>query len=86
MHLFAILENSTLRRDCDRLRQVFDKVLLSIPGLFGAIGLFTVEELVETEAAKFIVVGFDFATTLLSPFCSCILFAIVLVQLVKLKF
>ena len=58
MHLFAILENSTLRRDCDLLRQVFDKVLLSIPELFDAIGLFTVEELVETEAAKFIVVGF----------------------------
>ena len=86
MHLFATLENSTLRRDCDLLRQVFDKVLLSIPGLFDAIGLFTVEELVETEAAKFIIVGFDFATILLSLLCSCILFAIVLVQLVKLKF
>ena len=58
---------------------------LSIPGLFDAIGLFTVEELVETEKARFIVVGFDFATILLYPSCSCILFAIVLVQLVKLK-
>ena len=46
----------------------------------------TVEELVETMKARFIVVGFDFATTLSSPSCSCILFAIVLRQLVKLKF
>ena len=81
-HLFAILENSTLRRHWNFLRQVslnltnlFDKVLLSIPGLFDAIGLFTVEEFVETETARFIVVGFDLASILLSPFCSCILFA-----------
>ena len=69
MHLFAILENSTLRPDCDLLRQVS-----------------TVEELVETETAKFIVVGFDFATIVLSPSCSCILLAVVLVQLIKLDF
>ena len=31
-------------------------------------------------------VGFDFATILFSPFSSCILFAIVLGQLVELKF
>ena len=55
MHLFAILENSTLRRDCDLLRQVslyltnlFDRV----HGLFDAIEQFTVEELVETETAR----------------------------------
>ena len=66
--------------------QSFRKGALSIPGLFDAIGFCTVEELVETETAKFIVVGFDFATILFSPSCSCILFAIVLVQLVKLKF
>ena len=59
---------------------------LSIPGLFDAIGLFTDEELVETETARFIDVGLDFATILLSSFCSCILFATVSVQLVKLKF
>ena len=90
MHLFAILENSTLRRDCDLLRQVslYQSVrqrALSIPGLFDAIGLFTVEELVETENARLIVVGVDFARILLSPsFCSCILFAIVSVRLIKL--
>ena len=59
---------------------------LSIPGLFHAIGLFIDDELVETAAAKFIAVGFNFATIQLSSFCSCIPFAIVLVQLVKLKF
>ena len=46
--------------------------------LFDAIGLLKVEELVETEKARCIVVGFDFATILLSPSSSCILFAIVL--------
>ena len=50
------------------------------PGLFDAIGLFTVEELVETGTVRFIVVGFDFVTILFSPSCSCILFAIVLKQ------
>ena len=68
MHLFAILANSTLRRDCDLLRQVSLSVLdqsvrqgaLSIPSLFNAIGLFTVEELVETETARFIVACFYF--------------------------
>ena len=56
------------------------------PGLFDAIGRFTDEELVETVAVRFIAVGFDFATILFSSFCSCTLFAIVLEQLVKLKF
>ena len=41
---------------------------MSIPKLFDAIGLFTDEELVETETAKFIVVSFDFATILFSFF------------------
>ena len=41
---------------------------MSISGLFDAIGLFTVEELVETETAKFVAVGLDFATTLFSSF------------------
>ena len=87
MHLFAILENSTLRSDCDLLRQVylFDRVLEVSLG-FSTQSDCSVEELVETETAKFIVVGFDFATILLSPSsCSCIFFAIVLVQLDKLK-
>ena len=57
---------------------------LSTSGLFDAIGLCTVAELVETRETKFII-GSDF-TTILSSFCSCILFAIVLVQLVKLNF
>ena len=89
LHLFAILENSTLRLDCVLfasgllvLDQSVRQGALSIPGLFDAIGLFTVEELVET--ARFTVVGF--ATILFSPSCSCILFAIVLVQLAKLNF
>ena len=59
---------------------------LSTPRLLDEIGLSTDEELVATELVRFIVVDFDFATILLSPSCSCILFAIVLVQLVKLKF
>ena len=43
-----------------------------------AIGLFTVEEVAGTREDKFVAVDFDFATILSSPFCSCILFAIVL--------
>ena len=64
----------------------FPKDALSISKLFDAIGLFTDEALVETVTARFTAVGFDFATILSSCFCSCILFAIVLVELVKLKF
>ena len=58
---------------------------MSIPGLFDAIGWFTDEELVETVDVRLIAVGVDFATILSSSFCSCILFAIVLEQLVMLK-
>ena len=65
--------------------QSYRQGALSIPGLFDATGFCTVEELVETVKARFIV-GFGFATILSSLSCSCILFAIVLVQLVKLKF
>ena len=57
----------------------------SIPGLLDTIGLFTDEELV-TELVRFIAVGLDFATVLFSSDCSCILFAILSVQLNKLKF
>ena len=56
------------------------------PGLFDATGFCTVEELVEKVEARFIVVGIGFATIQFSPSCSCIIFATVLVQLVKLKF
>ena len=58
---------------------------LSIPRLLNVIGRFTNEELAATELVRFITIGFDFATILSSSFCSCILFAIVLWQLVKLK-
>ena len=74
LHLFAILENSTLRLDCVVLLQAslyltkhFDRGALNIPGLFDATGFCTVEELVETVKASFVVVGFDFATILSSP-------------------
>ena len=53
-------------------------VLMSIPGLLDAIGLFAEEELVGTCGDRFIAVDFDFANILSSSFCSCILFAIVL--------
>ena len=46
--------------------------------------LFADEELAGTCEDKFIPVGFDVATILSSPFCSCILFAIV-GQLIKLE-
>ena len=59
---------------------------MSIRGLWDAIGLFANEELVGTCEDKPIAVDFDFAAILSSPFCSCILFAIVLVQLIELEF
>ena len=59
---------------------------MSIPGLLDAIGIFAVEEIARTCEDKFIAVDFDFATLLSSAFCSCILFAIVLGQLLKLEF
>ena len=61
-------------------------VAASIPGLLYAIRLFADEELVGTWEDKFVVVEFDFATLPSSPFCSCILFATVLGQLIKLEF
>ena len=61
-------------------------VAMSIPGLLDANGLFADEELAGTCEDKFIAADFDFATILPSPFCSCILFAIVLAQLIKLEF
>ena len=47
---------------------------MSFSGPFDAIGSFEDEELAETVEDRFI--GFDFAT-IISSFCSCILFAIV---------
>ena len=47
---------------------------------------FADEKLVGTSEDRFIAVDFDFATLLSSPFCSCILFAIVLGQLIELEF
>ena len=87
MHLSASLEDSTLRRVLNfffPLHQV--SLNLSIPGLFDAIGSFADEELTETVEDRFVTVGFDFATSLSSSFCSCMMFAIVLVQLIKLEF
>ena len=62
---------------------------VSIAGLLDAIGLFADEELIGTWEDKVIAIDFDFATILSSPFCpfsSCILFAVVLGQLIKPEF
>ena len=59
---------------------------LSIPGLLDAIGLFTDEDFIATELVRFIAFRLDFATILFSSDCSCILFAILSVRLIKLKF
>ena len=59
-------------------------VALSITGPFDVIGRFTDEELVKTVEVRFITVGFDFATILSSSLSSCILFSIVVGQLIKL--
>ena len=77
--------DATSRLNSLVLVQSFWLGALSSPGLFDAIGFCTVEELVETVKARFNV-GFDFATNLSSLFSSCILFAIVSVPLVELKF
>ena len=53
---------------------------MSIPGLLDAIGLDAA-----MEDDRFIAASRDLDTTI-SSFCSCILFAIVVVQLFKLKF
>ena len=87
LHLFAILENSTLPLDCVLSLRAFrrNRILYNqrtcrdSEGQVHAIGWFTDEELVETIGVKFIAVGFDFATVLFSP-------SIALVWLVKLKF
>ena len=50
------------------------------------IRFFADEELAGTIEDRFIAVGLDFATNLSSSFCSCTLFTIFLVQLIKLEF
>ena len=87
VHLSVALENSTLRRILNFFSSCF-RFLRSYeyPQLLDAIGLFEDEELVGTWEDRFVAVDFDFATLLSSPFCSCILFAIVFAQLIKLEF
>ena len=58
---------------------------MSFPRYEDVIGFSADEELAGTDEERFIAVDFDSATFLACPFCSCILFAIVLVQLVKLE-
>ena len=58
---------------------------MSFPGSEDAIRFFEDEELAGTVEDKFIAVGLDFATILSSSICSCTLFAIFLVQLIKLE-
>ena len=59
---------------------------MSFPGPFDVFASFADEEHAETVEDTFIAIGFDFATILSSSFCSCILFVIVLEQLIKLEF
>ena len=61
-------------------------VAMSFSGLLDAIGLFADDEHLGTCEDKFIAVDYDFATILSFSFCSCILFAIVLAQLINLDF
>ena len=71
----SLSENSTCRLEA-----------LSVPCLLDASGLFTEEELVGKDLTRVIADCLDFAAILFSSFCSCILLAILSVQLIKLKF
>ena len=88
MHLAVSHENPTLRRVefLLSLASGFPVDAVSVPELFDAIGRFTDKELVETVEVKFTAMGCDFSTILSSSFCSCILCAIVLGQLIVLEF
>ena len=66
------IEFSCVRFPC--IDQSFRQGALSVSGLFDASGFCTIEELVETVKARFIVVGSDFAMILSSPSSCCILF------------
>ena len=68
------------------LTNPFDRVLLGISGLFEAIRTLHNRRTCRDKSDKGSSSALDFATILFSPSCSCILFAIVLVQLVKLNF
>ena len=78
LHLFATLENSTLRffhlvlslQVSLYSSNLVDSVPSSVPALFDAIGLCTVEERVAHCKTRFNV-GVDFATILSPPFSSC---------------
>ena len=88
VHLAASHENSTLRRVWIFFfpwRQVSLKQWVS-PGLLMEPDLSRMRKLAETIKDRFIAIGFDFATILSSSLCSCILFAIVLEQPIKLEF
>ena len=78
-------QNSTLRQDWIFFL-ISRQVSPNTQSVDLRIGRFTDEELVETVTARLIDVGFDFATIVASSLGSYILFAIVLVQLIKLKF
>ena len=88
MHLTASLEYSTLRRISNFFSSCF-QVSLQLwvfPGFLDAIGIFGIEELARTCEDRFTAADVDFTTILSSPFSSCILFAIVVGQLIKLDF
>ena len=87
MQLSVALENSTLRRILSFLSTCFrvSSELWVSPDVLVQSD-FADEELVRTWEDWFVAVDFDFATLLSSSFCSCILFAIVLEQLIKLEF
>ena len=65
--------------------QIFSTRCLEHPRAFRRNRILHSHRTCRDNEGRFIV-GFDFATILSSPSCSYILFAIVLVQLVKLKF
>ena len=89
MHLAVSLENSTLLRIFEFLLTLLSgsPVAMSFPGLLDEIGFFFAdEELAGTVEDRLIAVSFDVAAILSSSFCSCILFALVLEQLIQLEF
>ena len=59
---------------------------MSFSGSEDVFRFFADEELAGIVEDRFITVGLDFATVLSSSFCSCTLFAVFLVQLIKLEF
>ena len=88
----CILESHLRRRRC--VEWAWFKTHLAVgfprsyrhPQTLGAIGLDAAEEVVAIKEEKIIAAGRELDTTLSSSFWFCILFAIVLGQLIKLKF